>query len=112
MSDLPDLWWSGGHWSNEAFPLRTWLSLGWSEEEIVFCADFHCSENGLLFTCDVCLADGQVVADMPSARLSDHQRLAPWVRSQVDSAMDFFDLQVELVIDLLHQSRPTIEPNP
>jgi hypothetical protein len=90
-------WWRAGHDDNEAFPFRAHMSFGRldgapGEEELVVSVDFHKRDGLLTCATDICMGDGQILAQGPAGSIalsSDVRTIRLWIESQVEEAVAF-----------------------
>jgi len=85
----PALNWSCGHSDNEAFPFRAWASFsrsGTEATDLVISFDVLKKEDKLLYSTDIGLEDGRVLADGPTGIITMTADL-PALRARIDAAV-------------------------
>jgi hypothetical protein len=88
-TDHPTLSWSCGHSDNDAFPFRAYASFsggGPEETDVVVSFDVLRKGDELLFSTDIALEDGQVLADGPTGTVTVTGDLAA-LRDQIETAV-------------------------
>jgi hypothetical protein len=104
MKAHPTMTWSCGHSDNESFPFRAYASFsgrGRQETDVVISVDVLRRDDGLQFSSDLALEDGQILADGPSGVLqltADTARLRMRIEETISQIADFI-LSSEAVID-------------
>lgn len=101
----PSLWWTCGHAENEAFPFWAYASFGGSgvpgEEDVVVSITFKNDMERLVFSCDVALADGQIVTDGPTESEPINTDRVVWIEELAISTALFIRSQVGTLRGLL-----------
>jgi deoxyribose-phosphate aldolase len=87
-AEHPTLSWSCGHSDNEAFPFRAYASFsgGTDETDVVISFDVLRKGDELLYSADIALEDGRVLANGPTGAVTMTGDLAA-VRDQIETAV-------------------------
>ncbi len=93
------LWHQAGRQANEVFPFWAYASLGRApgEEEVVLSVSFKGVDGGLLFTCDISLGNGRILAELPQERGPSPTDAQEWVVDRARDAVRFFKANDELL---------------
>jgi hypothetical protein len=88
-AEHPTLSWSCGHSDNETFPFRAYASFsggGTEETDVVISFDVLRKRDELLYSTDIALEDGRVLANGPTGAVTMTGDLAA-LRDQIETAV-------------------------
>lgn len=101
----PNVWWQSGYWGNESFPFWAYASFGRTgvpgEEDVVVSLTFRNVSGRLVFSCDVALSDGQIVADGPGGVEPEGLDRGYWIEEMTLMGTAFLETQVKALQDRL-----------
>lgn len=101
----PDIWWECGHRQSDAFPFSAYASFSKEgiagEEDVVVSMSFKQEGEVLVFTSDIALGDGQIIAERPSVAEPGNVDRTAWIQSQIAEGLRFIRAQLETLRRLL-----------